>query len=184
MKEENRLSNRLSLEESLKDGYKKGGWHTRHSSDKDTYCYAFKPDYPVLSFELSDSDQFPSVSYCRKGDSISLARRPISTLHDYFDKNPEYTTYLTRLGYLSSRQPEYMLYYLIGRPLEVIFGHDLIDDIAFDFGKQIRKIKLLKKTLNKTDFTKGLIDNEEKLLKELIFRSSGGSLWEKGWYPI
>ncbi|MBI2106572.1 hypothetical protein HYT57_01175 [Candidatus Woesearchaeota archaeon] len=181
----NELSNCLHLEESLKDGYKKGRWYARHSSEKDTYCYVFKPDYPVLSLELNDSDQFPSISYCRKGDSISLARRPMSTLLDHFDKSPEYTRYLTRLGYLSSGQPEYMLYYFIGRPLEMaIMGEDLVDEIAFDFAKQIRKIELLKKTLNKTGFAKGLINNEKKLLKELVFKNSGGSLWEKGWHNL
>jgi len=177
------LARQLSLEESLRDGYRGGKWHS-----KDDLCYfAFSGEGPALELQVGSYDPPRAyLTYFPEHDSISFFHRDVLTIGS---SKPSFG-YFKMLGYYQSGSREAFAYATMGRlfkgikeltthgaflfatlviaPERLIRCWDewWIEESIAEVGLLVRQKKLLEYTLGAGDWRDNLIDQVKKKINQ------------------
>ncbi len=154
------LANKLALEGSLRDGYRNGKWVCNNSR----FCFTFSPQGPVLGIPLEPEKQNPYhiVEYNQEFDKVGIRGKPPSD------------TYFRRRGFFLEPGMHYDIatgFELFRHTRALVFAEGQYASwIAEGQGRQVRVLKLLNKTLKKTEIGKHIIDFENQALDGMLYR--------------
>ena len=150
------LRDKLSLEESLKEGYLGGRWHKHNSEGQMDYYFAFNPQGPVFSIKVLDdafcegiNQKNVQIVYYPEHDFVGLLNRNITGLRE---SKPS-QEYFKRRGYLCSIKS--LMSYILLTPLREVladpknwFLEDRVDNDMIEVGKCMRTLDIVNRTVS------------------------------------